>query len=156
MGKGKFEGYLLVADFDDTFCPEHGAPVPEENRRAAQYFMDEGGLFTIATGRDVRSYYSIREKFTVNAPLVLSNGAVIFDGESGESWYESFLPFSCRSDLIAARDAFPGTGVEVHRGADVRVCGLMPRSRSISRAWVCRFRRLIPAISCIRGQRWCS
>lgn len=74
MGNGKFEGYLLVADFDDTFCPEHGAPVPEENRRAAQHFMDEGGLFTIATGRDVRSYYSIRDKFTVNAPLVLSNG----------------------------------------------------------------------------------
>ena len=123
MGNGKFEGYLLVADFDDTFCPEHGAPVPEENRRAAQHFMDEGGLFTIATGRDVRSYYSIRDKFTVNAPLVLSNGAVIFDGESGESWYESFLPFSCRSDLTAARDAFPGTGMEVHRGADVRVCG---------------------------------
>ena len=112
MGNGKFEGYLLVADFDDTFCPEHGAPVPEENRRAAQHFMDEGGLFTIATGRDVRSYYSIRDKFTVNAPLVLSNGAVIFDGESGESWYESFLPFSCRSDLLAARDAFPGTGME--------------------------------------------
>lgn len=59
MRNGKFEGYLLVADFDDTFCPEHGAPVPEENRRAAQHFMDEGGLFTIATGRDVRSYYSI-------------------------------------------------------------------------------------------------
>ena len=97
--------------------------MPEENRRAAQHFMDEGGLFTIATGRDVRSYYSIRDKFTVNAPLVLSNGAVIFDGESGESWYESFLPFSCRNDLTAARDAFPGTGMEVHRGADVRVCG---------------------------------
>ena len=123
MGKGKFEGYLLVTDFDDTFCPKHGAPVPEENRRAARRFMDGGGLFTIATGRDVRSYYSIRDKFTVNAPLVLSNGAVIFDGESGESWYESFLPFSCRNDLTAARDAFPGTGMEVHRGADVRVCG---------------------------------
>ena len=123
MGKGKFEGYLLVTDFDDTFCPKHGAPVPEENRRAARRFMDEGGLFTIATGRDVRSYYSIRDKFTVNALLVLSNGAVIFDGESGESWYESFLPFSCRNDLTAARDAFPGTGMEVHRGADVRVCG---------------------------------
>lgn len=123
MGKGKFEGYLLVTDFDDTFCPKHGAPVPEENRRAARRFMDEGGLFTIATGRDVRSYYSIRDKFTVNAPLVLSNGAVIFDGESGESWYESFLPFSCRNDLTAARDAFPGTGMEVHRGADVRICG---------------------------------
>ena len=56
MGNGKFEGYLLVADFDDTFCPEHGAPVPDENRPAAQQFMDQGGLFTIAKGRDVRSY----------------------------------------------------------------------------------------------------
>ena len=126
MGKGKFEGMLLVVDYDDTFCPVHGGAVPEENLLAAQYFMDEGGYFTIATGRDVRSYYSIREKFTVNAPLMLSNGAVIFDGESGESWYESFLPFSCRDELTAVRDAFPGTGMEVHRGADVRVCGKNP------------------------------
>ena len=126
MGKGKFEGMLLVVDYDDTFCPEHGGAVPDENRRAAQYFMDEGGCFTIATGRDVRSYYSIRDRFTVNAPLVLSNGAVIFDGETGESWYEGFLPFSCRDELTAVRDAFPGTGMEVHRGADVHVCGKNP------------------------------
>ena len=123
MKNRRFEGYLLVADYDDTFCPEHGGDVPEENLRAAREFMDGGGLFTIATGRDVRSYYSIRHRFAVNAPLVLSNGAVLFDGESGESWYESFLPFSCRDELTAARDAFPGVGMEVHRGADVRVCG---------------------------------
>ena len=153
MRNGKFEGYLLVADFDDTFCPEHGAPVPEENRRAAQHFMDEGGLFTIATGRDVRSYYSIRDKFTVNAPLVLSNGAVIFDGESGESWYESFLPFSCRSDLLAARDAFPGTSTAARMCASAAATR---RSRSTFPAWAYRFRRPIRDIFCIRGRRWCS
>ena len=123
---GKFSGYLLVADYDDTFCAGRGCPVPGENLRAAQQFMDEGGLFTIATGRDVRSYFFIRDRFTVNAPVILSNGAVLFDGAENESWYESFLPFSCREDLIAARDAFPGTGMEVHRGADVRVCGATP------------------------------
>ena len=66
---GKFTGWLLVADFDDTLRPEgeHGA-VPEENRRAAEEFMAEGGLFTIATGRDPRSFLHIRPHLTLNAP----------------------------------------------------------------------------------------
>ena len=120
---GKFTGWLLVADFDDTLRPEgeHGA-VPEENRRAAEEFMAEGGLFTIATGRDPRSFLHIRPHLTLNAPAILSNGAVIFDGETMESVYESFLPFSCRGDLRQVLEAFPALGMEIHRGADVCVC----------------------------------
>ncbi len=123
---GKFSGYLLVTDYDDTFCPEHGCPVPEENLRAAREFMEEGGLFTVATGRDVRSYYSIRHRFTVNAPVVLSNGAVLFDSASNTIRSEITLPPSCREELTAARDAFPGTGMEVHCGENVHVCGATP------------------------------
>ena len=120
---GKFSGWLLVADFDDTLRPEGASgPVPEANRLAAEGFMAEGGLFTIATGRDPRSYLHIRPFFPANAPAVLSNGAVLFDGESLESVYESFLPFSCREDLRAALEAFPALGMEIHRGADVCVC----------------------------------
>ena len=120
---GEFSGWLLVADFDDTLRPEGAeGPIPEENRRSAEEFMAGGGLFTIATGRDPRSYLHIRDLFPSNAPAVLSNGAVIFDGESLESVYESFLPFSCRGDLREALEAFPALGMEVHRGADVRVC----------------------------------
>ncbi|MBQ3276649.1 MAG: HAD family phosphatase [Oscillospiraceae bacterium] len=120
---GRFSGWLLVADFDDTLRPYGtGGPVPEANRRAAEEFMAEGGLFTIATGRDPRSYLHIRPLLKTNAPAVLSNGAVLFDGDRLESVYESFLPFSCRADLRAALDAFPGLGMEVHRGADVCVC----------------------------------
>ncbi len=120
---GRFSGWLLVADFDDTLRPfGTKGPVPETNRQAAEEFMAQGGLFTISTGRDPRSYLHIRPFFTANAPAVLSNGAVIFDGESMESLYESFLPFSCRADFRAALEAFPSLGMEIHRGADVCVC----------------------------------
>lgn len=118
---GKFDGYLLVVDFDDTFRPYGQREVPEENLQAAAYFMEEGGLFTVATGRDPLSFLSIRDLFTINAPAVLSNGAVLFDPESGEDLYESFLPFSCRRDLTALLEAFPEIGLEIIRGTDVRV-----------------------------------
>ena len=47
---GKFNGVLLVSDFDDTL---YGSDlrVSEENRRALDYFTGAGGIFTVATGR---------------------------------------------------------------------------------------------------------
>ena len=119
---GKYDGMLLVADFDNTLRPYGEETVPQENLDAAEEFMAEGGLFTIATGRNPRSFLSIRHLFRVNAPVILNNGGVIFDPESGEDIYESFLPFSCRDDLRALLEHFPGTGAEIHRGVDIRVC----------------------------------
>ena len=56
---GKFTGVLLVSDFDNTLVYTESAlkglaPMPEllpENRQAIEYFMAEGGTFSIATGR---------------------------------------------------------------------------------------------------------
>ena len=119
---GKFDGWLIATDFDETIRPHRGlTPVSAENLAAAERFMAEGGLFTLATGRDPRSYLFIRHLVPVNAPAILSNGAVLFDGETGESLYEGFLPFTVREDMKKAIEAFPGTGMEIHRG--VHVCG---------------------------------
>ncbi len=53
---GRFSGWLLVADFDDTLRPfGPKGPVPEPTRQAAEEFMAQGGLFTSSTGRDPRS-----------------------------------------------------------------------------------------------------
>ena len=119
---GRFSGMLLVTDFDDSFRPCGEQDVPRANLDAAAEFMAEGGMFTIATGRSVRSFLNICRRFTINAPAILSNGVVLFDGETRESVYESFLPFSCRADMKKVLAAFPELGMEVHRGADVCVC----------------------------------
>ena len=38
---GKFDGVLLVSDFDDTLYDSHHQ-VPERNRRALDYFRSQG------------------------------------------------------------------------------------------------------------------
>ena len=44
---GKFDGLLLVSDFDDTLYDDQRR-IPERNLRALQYFLEEGGRFTVA------------------------------------------------------------------------------------------------------------
>jgi len=46
----KFEGLMLVSDLDGTLLNSK-LEVSEENIKAVSYFVDNGGIFTIATGR---------------------------------------------------------------------------------------------------------
>ncbi len=59
---GRFDGYLLLSDFDstlahtETYLDENGEKkarkvISRENCEAIRYFQSEGGLFTLATGR---------------------------------------------------------------------------------------------------------
>ena len=45
---GKFDGVLLVSDYDDTFLATNHK-VPQRNYRALEYFQREGGLFRVET-----------------------------------------------------------------------------------------------------------
>ena len=47
---GKFSGYLMVSDLDKTFFAE-GTDIPPRNIEAVKYFIENGGKFTLATGR---------------------------------------------------------------------------------------------------------
>ena len=54
---GRFDGVLLASDFDNTLiytedALRSGVPVPPlspRNRQALEWFMTEGGRFTVAT-----------------------------------------------------------------------------------------------------------
>ena len=56
---GKFTGVLIASDFDNTLVYTEEAlqkcvdmpPVSDENRAAIEYFMANGGIFSVATGR---------------------------------------------------------------------------------------------------------
>ena len=48
---GKFSGYLICSDYDGTFATA-GQPV-QENLEALRHFVENGGRFTLATGRSV-------------------------------------------------------------------------------------------------------
>lgn len=79
---GKFTGYLICTDCDGTLTYEQGK-LSDENAKAIKYFQEEGGLFTLATGRFPDHAKLFREKFHSNAPIVSLNGTILYDEQTG-------------------------------------------------------------------------
>ena len=75
---GKFTGKLIISDLDGTLIPRGGV-ISEENRRAIAYFVGEGGLFSVATGRTPEAAAGYVEGLPLNAPGIFFNGAMLYD-----------------------------------------------------------------------------
>ncbi len=112
---GKFDGVLLCSDIDATLLLK--GELPEENRKAIKYFQENGGRFTLCTGRlfDFLDKYS--HLVIPNAPFVAMNGTLIVDKATGETLYSCPLnadPGRMTADTLRdmpyLRDAyvFPG------------------------------------------------
>ncbi|MBP5772668.1 MAG: HAD family hydrolase [Eubacterium sp.] len=80
---GKFDGILICSDVDSTLTYETGK-VSDENAKAIKYFQDEGGLFTLATGRAPSFMEHFSDKVKINAPVVSFNGTLLYDTEKDE------------------------------------------------------------------------
>lgn len=119
---GKFTGVLLVSDFDDTL---YGSDlhVSEENRSAIRYFMEQGGLFTVATGR-ARKTFSPQvtlEDIPLNAPVILSNGATVFDYQADQLVRRTYLPERVIEDMLDVCSKFPELGFEAYYQNEIYV-----------------------------------
>lgn len=117
---GKFDGVLLVTDYDDTYCPESGV-IPQANLDAAEYFKANGGIFTIATGRAHRTFAPFLSLAPVNAPVILSNGAQLFDFARGEMLLSVALPPSAAGDMEELFRLEPRLGLEAYHNDEVYV-----------------------------------
>ncbi len=114
---GKFDGVLLATDFDDTYFPESGV-LPPENREAVAYFKAQGGLFTVATGRAHTTFAPKLAVAPVNAPVVLSNGAQLYDFAAGVMLLERPLPPTIAPHLEELTRHIPEVGLEAYHGED--------------------------------------
>jgi HAD superfamily hydrolase (TIGR01484 family) len=106
----KFRGVLFVADYDDTLLNSQ-AEITPENRDAIEYFVGNGGIFTVSTGRAFLAFKNHIGKVPINAPVVLSNGAMIFDFQKNVPIFNSFLPQRVQCDCRKIISAFPDIGL---------------------------------------------
>lgn len=79
----KFENILIISDIDGTLV-DYSFTVSEENIAAAKYFMENGGTFTYATGRQVPVAQMIIDQLMPNAPVICYNGTAIYDYSKNE------------------------------------------------------------------------
>ena len=118
MYLGKFDGVLLVSDFDDTLYGTDMRITPE-NVEALTYFTSRGGIFTVATGRARPNFAPHADSVPINAPVILSNGSALYDFRTGEMVYETFLPDRVRGDLEEVARDIPSIGFEAYHYDDI-------------------------------------
>lgn len=78
-----FENVILYSDMDGTLLNSKGK-MSKENKEAVKKFMEQGGLFGIATGRNQLNSIVFLEDIKVNVPCILYNGGGLYDFTKGE------------------------------------------------------------------------
>lgn len=119
---GKFDGALLVTDYDETLYSRISAISPED-RAAVTYFVEEGGLFSVSTGRSLENFaiQMQRESLPINAPVILANGANIYDFGRGEMLHATEIAPEILPAMTALFERFPSLGMEVYCRGEVYV-----------------------------------
>lgn len=73
-----FSDVLLTVDFDRTLTARDSS-IPKRNLEAIEFFIQNGGAFTVNTGRSLPMCAPFLGKVPVSAPLLLYNGAAAYD-----------------------------------------------------------------------------
>jgi Cof subfamily protein (haloacid dehalogenase superfamily) len=115
---GIYEGFMIVSDMDGTLLNSN-LEVSTENIRALERFVKGGGIFTIATGRMEIGIEKYLKLLPVNAPVILYNGALVYDFNEGRMLRSKCLDTGVKSVLSDIRTIFPTLGIEVFQGGDV-------------------------------------
>lgn len=76
-----YSDVLLTVDYDRTLTAPDSS-IPQRNLEAIRYFIENGGAFTVNTGRSVPMTKAFRDIVPVSAPLLLYNGSAAYDPAS--------------------------------------------------------------------------
>jgi HAD superfamily hydrolase (TIGR01484 family) len=105
-----FDDVLLAVDYDRTMTGPDSV-VPQRNREAIDYFVENGGSFTVNTGRGTNTLRRHLNELQNNVPLLLYNGSM---------WYENGRLTNCKEidlplweTVNAVAKAFPEMNVEI-------------------------------------------
>ncbi|MDR0804949.1 MAG: Cof-type HAD-IIB family hydrolase [Oscillospiraceae bacterium] len=116
----KFENVLLVTDVDGTLIDDN-AEIGADNLAAIEYFRQQGGIFTIATGRGQQMAQCIIDELPTDVPAVIFNGAAVYDYVKDDFVWQSSLQTVGAKYLRDFLDEFPDVCAEYLCGKDVYV-----------------------------------
>lgn len=107
-----FRDVLLAVDFDRTLTAKD-ATIPQLNLEAIRYFMENGGAFTVNTGRSLPMYHSHLNSVPVNAPLLLYNGSAAYDKTTGQLVNACPIDLDPEQLIIDLQTKFPQLNIEL-------------------------------------------
>ena len=115
-----FSDILLTVDYDRTLTGPDST-IPEKNLEAIRYFMENGGTFTVNTGRSIPMIKIFRDIVPVNAPLLLYNGSAAYDIRTDTMLFCHEIQDDPWTVVNTCRKEFPDLTVEI-QGLDAHYC----------------------------------
>jgi len=108
-----FSDILLTADFDGTLTSKR-ATIPQQNLEAIAYFMENGGTFTVNTGRNLpMSVNNILNNIPMNAPFLFAEGCGVYDTETARVIESTPLQADVRAIVEEIVQKHPHIHVEI-------------------------------------------
>ena len=107
-----FDKVLLTVDYDRTLTAPDST-IPERNIEAIRYFMENGGAFTVNTGRSLPMTKVFRDKVPVNAPLLLYNGSAAYDLQKKQILNPALIELDQAATIRRTMELFPDMTVEI-------------------------------------------
>lgn len=102
----RIDKVLLITDMDGTFLPASKIP-GKKTLEAVERFQRAGGRFSIATGRSLQASQQYFETVSVNCPIVMCNGGMIYDINAKKQLYDVYVPCETRrivSEILRDND----------------------------------------------------
>lgn len=109
----RFQGYTIVTDMDGTLLNSKGK-LSDENIKAIKEFTDNGGRFTVATGRMLPSVARFIDMLNLNLPAIIYNGTKIYDFKTKETIFEVFLEEERKFVVNEILKKMPYLGIEIY------------------------------------------
>lgn len=109
----KYSGYFLITDMDGTLLNKE-KEISLENKMALRKFVEQGGKFSVATGRSPASAGRWLEQLPINFPCVFYNGSMVKDLEKDQVMDCAYLGKEYFQPLVTwVLEHIPGTVVEI-------------------------------------------
>ena len=105
-----YTGVLLTVDFDRTLTAPDST-IPQSNLDAIEYFMANGGIFTVNTGRSTSTFRQYLDVIPVNAPILLYNGSAAW--ENGRLTHLVPIGLDVWQTMDTVHKLFPDMNLEI-------------------------------------------
>lgn len=122
----KFEKVLLASDFDGTLKNDSGI-ITADVKKAIKYFTDNGGLFTVCTGRIFQGFNMYSAEY-INAPVLFGNGAMAYDYEAEKIIFNDAIGTEGLDAVNDVLNNFPNTSIEFYNIENVCAVNLNEHS----------------------------
>ncbi|HAE52161.1 MAG TPA: Cof-type HAD-IIB family hydrolase, partial [Ruminococcus sp.] len=103
---------IILSDMDGTLLNSKKEITPQD-LDSIRKFTSLGGKFTVATGRTVQTFEQYRNILGIDIPIILFNGALIYNYRTGQTLYMNELPDEAKNITKEIMELLPEAGGEV-------------------------------------------